>query len=274
MSFRRVALGGYPPRAPTDPYVGTLGHTVPQVTPSLRQRHDTATNPSIAIRRRFGNTLREFNASKRVARRRCGYSVPRFPSPGSSWVEFPGFLGTIKALRLPAVPPAALRCLRLAVPRERTALFVPPDAAAPNVGPGVGHPVSPSGLTSVETTGSLKFLGNPNFRLHMFLDPGRPLRPRPLRSAHMAPHRKNGKASSFSKISRLDIAWLSVSPPTFHSIGYPPPARLASRCWSDSPARAFHPLGSYKRFPTHVMFVFPLFQAYLTQFAALRRNSN
>ena len=40
------------------------------------------------------------------------------------------FRGTIKALRPPAVPPAALRCLRLAVPRERTALFVPPDAAA------------------------------------------------------------------------------------------------------------------------------------------------
>ncbi len=93
-SRRRVALGGYPPRAPTDPYVGTLGHTVPRVTPSLRQRHDTATNPSSAIRRRFGNTLREFNASKRVSRRRCGYSVPRFPSPGSSWVEFPGFRGT------------------------------------------------------------------------------------------------------------------------------------------------------------------------------------
>jgi hypothetical protein len=31
--------------------------------------------------------------------------------------EFPCFDGTIKALRLPAVHPAALRCLRLAVPR-------------------------------------------------------------------------------------------------------------------------------------------------------------
>jgi hypothetical protein len=51
------------------------------------------------------------------------------------------------------------------------------------------------------------------------------------------------------------------SPPTYHSIGHPPPARLASRCWSGSPARAFHPQGSYKRFPTHIMFVFPLFQA-------------
>ena len=31
--------------------------------------------------------------------------------------EFPCFDGTIKALRLPDAPPAALRCLRLAVPR-------------------------------------------------------------------------------------------------------------------------------------------------------------
>ena len=37
----RVALGGYPPRAPTDPYVDTLDHTVPQVTPSLRQLHSS-----------------------------------------------------------------------------------------------------------------------------------------------------------------------------------------------------------------------------------------
>ena len=32
-----MALGGCPPRAPTDPYVDTLDHTVPQVTPSLRR---------------------------------------------------------------------------------------------------------------------------------------------------------------------------------------------------------------------------------------------
>jgi hypothetical protein len=32
----RVALGGCPPRAPTDPYVHTLGHTVPRDMGSLR----------------------------------------------------------------------------------------------------------------------------------------------------------------------------------------------------------------------------------------------
>ena len=101
--------------------------------------------------------------------------MPRFPSPGSSRVEFPGFLGTIKALRLPAALPAALRFLRLAVPRERAA-FAPAVAARGNVGPGVGHPVAPAGISSVETTGSPKFLGNPHSRLPMFSDPGRPMR--------------------------------------------------------------------------------------------------
>jgi len=41
--------------------------------------------------------------------------MPRFPSPGSLRVKFPGFIGNIKALRLPAALPAALRCLRLIV---------------------------------------------------------------------------------------------------------------------------------------------------------------
>jgi len=59
-----VALGGYPPKAPTDPDVLTLEHPVPQVTPSLRRRHDAAANPSLAIRWRFGDTKREFNASQ------------------------------------------------------------------------------------------------------------------------------------------------------------------------------------------------------------------
>ena len=44
--------------------------------------------------------------------------MPRFPPRGPGGRLFPRFVGTIKALRLPAVPPAALRFLRLAVPRD------------------------------------------------------------------------------------------------------------------------------------------------------------
>jgi hypothetical protein len=124
----RVAPGRCRPRAPTDPYVLALEHTVPQVTPSLRQGVYTAANPSFAIRWLYGNTRMRVQCLSGVARQRRSYSMPRFPSPGSSRAEFPGFSGTIKALRLPAIRPAALRFLRLAVPRER-ARFAPAAVA-------------------------------------------------------------------------------------------------------------------------------------------------
>ena len=44
-------------------------------------------------------------------------------------------------LRLPAAPPAALRCLRLAVPRVGS-LFAPRRGEPACLGPGLGHPVA------------------------------------------------------------------------------------------------------------------------------------
>src|SRR5262245_41741641 len=73
--------------------------------------------------------------------------------------EFPWLDGTIKALRLPAARPAALRCLRLAVPWRPLVLFAPRRTSAPPR-PGVGHPVAPAGIRAEEATGSPKFLGN------------------------------------------------------------------------------------------------------------------
>src|SRR5215212_630724 len=62
-----------------------------------------------------------------------------------------GSLGTVpprrryyEALRLPVARPAALRCLRLAVPRSHPR-FVPEAAGCAGHGPGVGHPVAPAG---------------------------------------------------------------------------------------------------------------------------------
>jgi hypothetical protein len=136
------------------------------------------------------------------------------PIPRVLAAKFPGFFGTIKALRLPAAHPAALRFLRLAVPWDH-ASFAPAVAACGNFGPGVGQPVSPPGLPSMETTGSPKFLGNPNSRLHMFFDPGRPSRPRPLRNACVAPATGTTKAPTMRQF-RGSIAWLSGSPPTYH----------------------------------------------------------
>ena len=39
--------------------------------------------------------------------------------------QFPGFIGTMRVLRLPAAHPAALRCLRLAVPRLHSFFSLP-----------------------------------------------------------------------------------------------------------------------------------------------------
>jgi hypothetical protein len=81
--------------------------------------------------------------------------------------EFPCFSGSIKTLRLPAARPAALRCLRLAVPRRSLVLFAPRRTSAPPR-PGVGNPVSPAGITTEETAGSPRFPGNPDCPFALF----------------------------------------------------------------------------------------------------------
>ena len=75
--------------------------------------------------------------------------------------EFPCFSSTIKALRLPAAHPAALRCLRLAVPQRFTRWVRSPadecTAGAWSWSPGVSSRVSPR-----KRQDPPKFLGNPN----------------------------------------------------------------------------------------------------------------
>ncbi len=73
------------------------------------------------------------------------------PSTGSGRPSFPRFISTIKMLRLPAAHLAALRFLRLAIPR-------------PFVNEGLSNPVTP-GSGRVETMGSPKFLGKPRLSL-------------------------------------------------------------------------------------------------------------
>jgi len=66
-------------------------------------------------------------------------------------------------LRLPAAPPAALRCLRLAVPRLGS-LFAPRRGEPACLGPGLGHPVARPGFCA-ETTGPPRFLRIPHARM-------------------------------------------------------------------------------------------------------------
>ena len=67
-------------------------------------------------------------------------------------MEFPCFHGTIKALRLPPVLPTTLRFLRAAGTKSHSG-FAPVGGVPPR-GPGVVHPVPPSGLFLGDDRGS------------------------------------------------------------------------------------------------------------------------
>jgi len=194
--------------------------------------------------------------------------MPRFPPRGPHGRLFPRFDGTIKALRLPAGLPAAFRFLHLAVPQEH-ACFAPTVAACRNGGPGVGHPESPSGLSSVETAGSPKFLGNPI--------PVCPCSPTPagrcvpdrsgtlawpsLREGRRRRRRKSFEAQSHGFRARCLRITMLVA---LHR------ARLASRRWSGSPGRAFTRKVPLKVFNSlHVRW--PPFPSFLAQSRFLSR---
>src|SRR5262249_18064919 len=73
-----------------------------------------------------------------------GSTIRRLASlPAVRVVPFPRFPGTVKALRLPAAPPAALRCLRLAVPLGASWFsLLPPKTQRRWTGSfGIGHPL-------------------------------------------------------------------------------------------------------------------------------------
>src|SRR3954467_8285000 len=75
-----------------------------------------------------------------------GYTAPHPSVRGTSTLRIKTLPSTqYEALRLPAALPAALRCLRLAVPRLHPS-FVPVAAGCADHGPGVGHPVPPPGI--------------------------------------------------------------------------------------------------------------------------------
>jgi hypothetical protein len=117
-----------------------------------------------------------------------GLDVPdMFPSTESAdrrfaslhWVlqgEFPSFRGTIKTLRLPVAHLAALRFLRLAIPRIHSLVSLP-HGRVHRRGLELITRYPQPGLFE-ETTGSPKFLGNPHVPFAMFpSDSGRTLAP-------------------------------------------------------------------------------------------------
>jgi hypothetical protein len=108
-----------PAAPPTDPDVRTLTHPVPQPTDLPSAMVPEAIRSSYVDRHRNLDVLHLFPSIGSAGRRFA--SLPRVLRG-----EFPCFNGTIKALRLPAARPAALRCLRLAVPQRFTRSFCSP----------------------------------------------------------------------------------------------------------------------------------------------------
>ena len=116
------------------------------------------------------------------------------PSTGSSWVEFPRFIGTTRTLSHPAIPLAALRFLRLAIPvvylvlRSRPALRHLPD------GPGVLVRLSPCRDSAGDDRTS-HVPEEPSRAFALLSDPGRIDAPWPSRGRRRGPCDFHGKGS-------------------------------------------------------------------------------
>ncbi len=130
-------------------------------------------------------------------------------------------------------------------------------------GPGVGHPVSPAGVSSAETTGSPKFLGNLDCPFARVLtDAGRTACTRPVRCSSVAPGPRSAKAPTIG-LSTLNSTAFGLA--VYASPGSLPhhDARLASGCWSGSTGWAFHPQDVAERFQICFLHLILLSQALL-----------
>ena len=162
------------------------------------------------------------------------------------WGGFPDFRSTISGLRLLAPHPAALRCLRLAVP-----------PAAPLRSPGRGKPRGldyllprrPHRLPRVERTRPPRFLGDPCLHAPL-LDPGGPLTPGQFRVSDAAFRLLNDVGSASISLSRLYHA--AYRHPVYASLPGSPPdhATLGSGGWPASAGSGLAPAGSHRRFPS------------------------
>jgi hypothetical protein len=171
--------------------------------------------------------------------------MPRFPPRGPHGRLFPRFNGTTKALRLPAAHPAALRFLRLAVPREH-ASFAPDVAACGIVGPGVGYPVSPPGFFRGDDRIS-QVPGEPPFPFAHVLRPRPVSVPDPLRDACVAPAMLTTKAPTTKTLSRLNSMAFGLAV-YVSRLGYPSPRKTGFQVLVRLSWVGFHTQGSAKRF--------------------------
>ncbi len=175
---------------------------------------------------------------------------------------FPCFNGTIKALRLPAARPAALRFLRLAVPRLHSLCSLL-DGRVRRRGRELVTRYLHPGICRGNELDLPSSWGTPIVRLHMFRDAGRTTYTRPLRCSSVALGISKAKAPT-KGLSTLNSTAFGLAVyasqdglPRHH-------ARLASGRWSGATGRAFHPQDSDERFQSYLHLI-PLSQAFLAQ---------
>ena len=162
--------------------------------------------------------------------------MPRFPPRGLLGRLFPRFHGTIKALRLPAGLPAALRFLRLAVPREHSgfACSARRSASPPSLEL-VTRYLRP-GFRQWKRQDLLRSWGTPTVLL--------PCSPTPVGPTHQAmqcvgaaPAMSTAKAPA-KQLSRLNHTASALAVYASQAGSPRRHARLASGCWPDSSGRA------------------------------------
>ena len=140
-------------------------------------------------------------------------------------------------------------------------LFASRQTSAP-LGPGVGHPVTPAGISPRKRQDLPSSWRTPSVRSHMIQsDSGRTAGTRPSRCRSVAPGMKTAKAPTkgLSKLNSMAFGLAVYA----SQCGLPTPhARLASGRWSGATGRAFHPQDSDERFQS-CLHPIPLSQALL-----------
>jgi hypothetical protein len=147
------------------------------------------------------------------------------PSAGSARALVPPFHRYYQGTATPAAHPAALRFLRLAVPREPSAVFVSPAATECQAsGLGLVTRYPRPGLLPWSKQVLPSSWGTPIPVCTCSSTPAGRCVPDHTRNAHVAPAKGKTKAPT-TRIFRGSMAWLSGSLPTYHDVGYPSPRK-------------------------------------------------
>ncbi len=183
----RVALGSYPPRAPTDPDVHALAHPVPRPTGS-----PSAMVP-VAIQSSDGDMWIELRCTRHVSLDWVCRPTLRFPPQGPP-ERVPLLQRYYQSVTTSCRPSRRTSLPSFGGTSVALVVFAPRRTSAPPR-PGVGHPVSPAGISPRKRQDLPSSWGTTIVRLRMFpSDAGRTACTRPLQCSSVAPERPSAEA--------------------------------------------------------------------------------